>query len=395
VPVRNLAASTRATHWAITVVFGLHGVAWTAWASRIPSFRAALDEPLGALGVALAALDVGSLLAFPVSGVLLNRSGSRTALALFGLGLGLSLPMTAVARSLPWFIAALTLLGVCFGGVNMAMNAQGVTVEDTYRRPILGRLHAGWSAGAFVGAAFGSALSALGASSVVHLSLLGIVVAAVILWATSVAMPDTATTTPETVALRLPTRELAAVSLLLVCAVFAEGSVADWSAIYLRDSVGTSLGFAPLGLLSYSAAMGLTRLCVDAASRRFGPVIVARAGGLVAATAWGACLTINHRVAALVGFAFLGAGLASVSPLSVGAAARTPGIKRGSALAALSTVGTLGFLGGSPIIGAFAEATSLRLALSLLVLMALGVTALAPAVKRARVEGSAGERRSP
>jgi MFS family permease len=84
-----------------------------------------------------------------------------------------------------------------------------------------------------------------------------------------------------------------------------------------------------------------------------------------------------------------------VSPLTVGAAARTPGIKRGTALAALSTVGTLGFLAGSPIIGALAEATTLRLALYLLVLMTLGVAVLAPAAKRARVDtGPADARRN-
>ena len=378
--------SVTSSRWAITATFVLHGVAWTAWAARIPSFRSTLDVSLGTLGATLAAVDIGSLLALPLAGVLLNRRGSRSTLGVFGVGLGLALPLTAAAGTLPWFIAALAFLGVSFGGLNMAINAQGVTVEDAYRRPILGSLHAGWSGGAFLGAAAGGAAAALGASSLLQLSVLGVVIAIVTLGATTFSLPDTTTATSEAIGLRLPSKHLAYISLLLLCAVFAEGSVADWSAVYLRDSLGTPLGFAALGLVFYAAAMGLTRLFVDAMSRRFGPVFVLRAGGLVAAVGWGVCLTINRPVPALIGFAALGAGLAAVSPLTVGAAARTPGIKRGTALAALSTVGTLGFLAGSPIIGGLAEATSLRLALYLLVLMTLGVAVLAPAVKRASVD---------
>ena len=62
------------------------------------------------------------------------------------------------------------------------------------------------------------------------------------------------------------------------------------------------------------------------------------------------------------GFAVLGLGLAGVVPTLFRAGADQPGVSTGPALAAVTSFGYLGFLGGPPLIGGVAQLTSLRLA---------------------------------
>ena len=61
----------------------------------------------------------------------------------------------------------------------------------------------------------------------------------------------------------------------------------------------------------------------------------------------------------LVGFAFVGLGIANIIPVLFSAAARVPGVPPGRALAAVARTGYLGFLAGLPLIGVVAEAFGL------------------------------------
>ncbi|HEX6607042.1 MAG TPA: MFS transporter, partial [Chloroflexia bacterium] len=74
---------------------------------------------------------------------------------------------------------------------------------------------------------------------------------------------------------------------------------------------------------------------------------------------------------AIVGFGLIGAGVACPFPLVLSAAARTPGIAAGRAIAAMATVAYMGSFIGPPLIGSVAEILTLRGALSILVLVGL------------------------
>ncbi len=86
---------------------------------------------------------------------------------------------------------------------------------------------------------------------------------------------------------------------------------------------------------------------------------------------------------AIAGFACLGAGVAAGFPVMIGAAGRTPGFASATAIAAVSTTAYAGFMAGPPLIGLLAEAIGLSGALSLLVVLALGLALLAPAARSA------------
>jgi cyanate permease len=80
--------------------------------------------------------------------------------------------------------------------------------------------------------------------------------------------------------------------------------------------------------------------------------------------------------AIIAGFACMGIGLSVVFPLTLRAAG-IHGDGANSALAAVSTVGYVGFLAGPPMIGLLADASGLREALVLVCVLCLVAAAAA------------------
>jgi hypothetical protein len=159
-----------------------------------------------------------------------------------------------------------------------------------------------------------------------------------------------------------------------------EGAMADWSAVYLRNVQLAGAGLAATGFASFALAMAVSRLLGDRLTLWRGPVTLVRGGGLLAAGGVLLALLTRGPALTLVGFALVGVGLSTIAPLGFGAAARTPGVAPGLGIAAVSTMGYLGFLSGPALIGGLATLTSLRAALTLLVALSLGVALLARAV---------------
>jgi MFS family permease len=146
---------------------------------------------------------------------------------------------------------------------------------------------------------------------------------------------------------------------------------------------------AALGFTAFSVTMTLGRIFGDRLVTRFGSARVVRVGGLVAAVGFGMALVLSGPVAALVGFACLGAGMSSVIPIVFRAAGQAPGIASGVALSAVSSMGYLGFVAGPPAIGGIAELIGLPAALGVLVALAAAVAALAGTTSQRAVRPAA------
>jgi MFS family permease len=176
-----------------------------------------------------------------------------------------------------------------------------------------------------------------------------------------------------------PPRALLVLGVATFCTLLAEGSAADWSAAYLSQSVGVSAAVAALGYTAFSLAMATSRTFGDWVNRRFGPVALARAGGGLAAIGLASGLAVGSAPVALAGFIAMGAGLGVVVPILFRAAGSTPGVSPSIGVAAVSTIGWLGFLAGPPAIGFAAGAVGLRTALVLVVVAILTLVVLARA----------------
>ena len=373
---------------AIALVFFANGLMIGSWAARIPALRDDLGIGDGRLGIALAFVAAGALATMPLSGALVARRGSRPPTRAFMALMCVTPILPFLVGSYALLLPAAFLLGAANGGVDVAMNAQGSTIEKRTGRLLLGRLHAAFSAGGLAGAATGALAAAAALEPSAHLVAAGVLSAAVTLPATRVLVRDDAAA-DATPAFARPTRPLLALGLVAFCCLLAEGAALDWSAVYVRDDLGGSEAVAALAYAAFSATMLIGRLLSDRLVAARGPSTLLRGGGTIAGGGLAVALVLGTPVAALAGFALLGAGLALVIPLVFRAAAGTGDSGAGPSLAAVSTMGYTGFLAGPPLIGAIAAASSLSIGLAFVALMATAAAVLAPAADPARGGASA------
>jgi MFS family permease len=382
---------------AVAIVFALNGVLYGAWAARIPAVSHRLDLGAGELGIALAFIAAGALIAMPIAGRAANRFGSAPVTTVTLVLLCAGTALAPAAPSLALLCAACMLLGGSGGALDVSMNAQGVAIEARAGRPILSSFHAAFSAGGLLGALLGAAGAATDVDARAELAVLSALALVIGVAATRALLPATADAMgkrPKRADGRRgsPDRRLVLLGVLGFCCLLCEGAAADWSAVYVDRSLAATAAVAGLAYAAFSVAMVAGRLVGDALTERFGAPALVRGGALVAAAGLAVALLVGTPGAALAGFAALGAGLSIVVPQVFRAAAATG--DSGPALATVSTFAYTGFLAGPPLIGGIAELTSLPLALGLLPLLALAMAALAP-LTRATPASSASRAHEP
>lgn len=364
---------------AITIVFFVDGALFATWASRIPALSDRAGAGAGALGLCLLAPAAAAVCAMPLVGRLLPGRSSRAFCRAAVGALMLAVLLPALARSVPALGATLLLVGGANSSLDLVMNAQGVSVERTLGRPILSSLHAAFSFGGFAGAGMGALAAALRVAPLPHFALAVLLFGLPGLIATQRLHRhdhDADAQAPRLSWSRLPGR-LVLLGAACFFSLVAEGGASDWSAKLVRDDLA---GTAALGAVAYavfSLAMGSGRLLADRLWARWGGSGLVRRCGALAAGGFAAGLAVGTVAAAIAGFAALGLGLAGVIPTLFRSGAEQPGVSTGPALAAVSSLGYLGFLAGPPIIGGLAQLTSLRLACGVLVLAGVVVLLLA------------------
>lgn len=356
------------------------------WVSRIPAIKDDLRLNDGQLGLALFGIAIGALSSFALAGFSVARFGSRVVTVGAGFCLAVALVLLCAASSLGGLALALVFLGGSSGAMDVAMNAQGVEVEQHLERAIMGSLHGTFSLGGLGGAAFGGFLAGRGVVPLVHFGIVGGVAALLVaLNAARLLAPARSNSARQKAAppaFALPDRALLGFGAIAFCAFLTEGAMADWSALYLRDTLGTNAAFAAVGFAAFSLSMTLARFGGDALVARLGATRIVAGGGLLSAFGLAMALLCAQPVPALLGFACVGAGMASVAPLVFSAAGRASGFSSGAGIAAVSTMGYAGFLAGPASIGFLAHSTSLRLALGVVVLPGLMIALLGHRVLR-------------
>lgn len=382
----------------VALVFALHGAVSGGFTTRIPWLRDQLDLSNGQLGLALAFPAIGASLAMPLAGRIMHRHGGRAAVrALLALWCA-SLALPAFSPHLAVLCAAFLVLGAAAGMADVAMNAQGVEVEQRHGRSIMSGLHGMWSVGALLGSAVGVGAVHLGLDARIHLALTAAALAAAVPAACRGLLdvrPTPGQKAPPRFA--LPPRSALLIGAVGMCAVLAEGASMDWSGVYLRDVTGASATVAAASYTAFACTMAAARLAGDAAVRRIGPVRTVRISGVLATVGGALVVTAPGPVAGVTGFALLGVGIAVVVPLAFAAAGHS-GPAPGQAIAGVATITYTTGLAAPTVIGLLAELVSLRASFAL-VTAATAVLVLAAGVLGAPRRGdvvaqSAGEARA-
>ncbi|GEM45568.1 MFS transporter [Deinococcus cellulosilyticus] len=372
--------------FAVSTVFFLLGVLFATWVSRIPAVSHRLQLNEAELGIALLGLAVGALLAFPVAGWATAKYGSKIVTTIGVILMALSLPLIPLAPNMVGLTLMLVLLGVGNGGTDVAMNSQAVDVEKEYQKPIMSSFHALYSVGGIAGSLMGGLMASLQMAPLWHFGLVTLLtLITVFLVAPKLLnVPGTGEHGPV---FALPSAKLLGLGVVIFCVAVGEGAMADWSAIYLKDSLSTTDQMATAGYLAFSGAMVLGRVFGDSMRAKLGAVVLVGTGALLSAAGLLLGLIFPYPWAALLGFACVGWGLSSGFPVAFSAAGNVPGVHPSLAMAAIATMGYTGFLLGPPIIGFVAHATTLTWGLGLVVVLSLIAAAFSRNVKMADVKG--------
>jgi fucose permease len=392
VPVpKPVVAKTRWPQVAVAAAFVVQGLLFASWTAHIPHVKASLGLTDGALGFALVGAPVGSITAMLAASYLLPRLGSRRIVQIALVGYCAAGPFVGLTGDRRALFAALFAWGAFQGTLDVAMNTQAIAVERASARPLMNGLHASWSIGSLAGAGLGAVAVSAGLSLSVQLVALGTLALLVAGLLTVRMLPDAAddVSNVDNAAVTPGTASRWSHGMLLLgaiafAAMLCEGATADWSSVYLSDSLHTSGAVPGLGYVAFALAMVITRLAGNRALIRFRPARLLPSLAAVATVGFAAALLIDDPVAALVGFACLGIGLAAVVPSVFSAAGRIPGLHPGTAVATTAACGWAGFVCGPPVIGRLASHASLRVALGVLPVLTVFVvigTLLAPGLR--------------
>jgi MFS family permease len=313
----------------------------------------------------------------PLAGRISHRFGARTALRGLMSLWTLSLILPSLAPNIYTLCPALFVYGASAGMADVAMNALGVEIESRLGKSIMSGLHGMWSAGALVGSAGGTLAAHLGSDARLHhalaagvLTVLGLTACR---WVLDLRPTEDEAPPPR---FALPPKSALLIGAVGFCAVFAEGASLDWSAVYLKDELGSSAGLAAASTTGFMLTMALARIVGDAVVNRFGAVRTVRAGGGLAVLGGLLVVVANHPAVAMSGFALMGLGIAVVVPLCFAAAGHS-GPNPSQAIAGVATITYTSGLVAPSAIGTLAQATSLVVSFGLVTVLACGLAAFA------------------
>ncbi|MEU2508924.1 MFS transporter [Streptomyces sp. NPDC007863] len=346
----------------LALSFFVQGVAFALLVTRIPGIQDRYGISDGLLPLFLAAVPIlAGVASVATEKVVARVAPSRVLrwsqpvvlLALLGVGAGDALWTAAVA---------LGVFGLAVGALDASMNMLGVSLQRTYGRSIMLGFHAAYSLGGIAGA------SLAWAGAHWHLTLFWSYLPVVVVLAPAAYLgsrwyvdgkpaPDGS---GEARGGALSFKLLLPLCLVMTFAYIGDSTVSNWSAKYLQDVLGGSEEAATVPYNAYMVTTLLGRAVGDLGVRYFGAAVVVRAGAVLAACGFALVAVAPSAWVGIAAFTVLGLGLSVIVPQTFAAAGRLFPENSDAAVARLNVFNYVGFLVGSPLVGALGDAWSYR-----------------------------------
>ncbi|MEU5660754.1 MFS transporter [Streptomyces sp. NPDC047737] len=348
----------------LALSFLVQGVTFALLVTRIPAIQDRYGISDGLLPVFLAAVPVLAGVASVATekvvtrvrpGVVLRWAQPVVMLALLAVGAGSEVWQVAVA---------LGAFGLAVGALDASMNMMGVSLQRAYGRSIMLGFHAAYSLGGIAGASMAWAGAHWDLSLLVsYLPAVVVLLPAALVgsrwYAEGKAVGGSPVAEPGQGA-SVPFRMLLPLCLVMAFAYIGDSTVSNWSAKYLQDVLGGSEQLATVPYNVYMVTTLLGRAVGDLGVRRFGAVAVVRGGSVLAAVGFAVVAVAPGAWWGMLGFTLLGLGLCVIVPQTFAAAGRMFPRASDAAVARLNVFNYVGFLVGSPLVGALGDAWSYR-----------------------------------
>ena len=346
---------------AVSLFFFSQGLAFSSWASRIPTIKSELGISEGQLGTLLLLMPIGQLCTMALSGKLVAKYGSKNVLQIVVLIYPLILCSIGLAQNFYQLGAVLFFFGVVGNMCNISVNTQGVEVEKIYGKSIMSSFHGAWSIAGFTGALIGLLMMNLHVSTFYHFVIIyGLIV---LNWlinkkylVDSVPSPPkekkSLFSKPDTVLIQL--------GIIGFLSMATEGAMFDWSGVYFQDIVKAPQNLIVVGYASFMIMMATGRFVGDYFISKYGKQRVMQISGVLMSSGLMLSVFFPQFIICTIAFMMVGLGVACNVPTVYSVAGKTKNINPGVALATVSSISFLGFLMGPPLIGYIAEAFDLR-----------------------------------
>ncbi|ULQ53130.1 MFS transporter [Flavihumibacter fluvii] len=360
----------------IGFLFALGSLLLGIWAAAIPQIKTRLGFSDATLGLTLLLAPVGALTGVIVSSYLFKKisvgkwllAGNILYCFVF------ILQVAAINPVMLWISLFLTGLIGFLNGVST--NAVIDLLEKRENRHLMSTSHGMYSAGGFVSAGLAAIFYSFQMIPLWQIILVAGILVFILLTLKNDYLSYTNFIESDS-AFRLPSGSVVGLAFICFVTFMGEGCVADWSAIYLKESLGSSKAAAGLGFAGFSIAMAFGRLNGDSWIPRVGSKRMAITGSLVAATGFLLAIGFATIPTAIAGFTLIGIGFSCVVPILFSAAAKVPGVSPVNGISAVASGGLIGFLAGPSMIGLVAEQYSVGAGLSIIFFLAIAAAIVA------------------
>ncbi|WP_141933687.1 MFS transporter [Microbacterium sp. SLBN-146] len=354
-------ATERLARVAVTGAYAAQGLGYAVVVTSLPALklRQGVDDTvvsLIVLGVALAAAG-GSVLANAVA----VRFGSRASLVLGLVVQSIALPVIAFPTPFGVFVAAWAVFGIGLGCVDAAAAMQGVTVQRSYGRHLLGSFFAAATVAAIIGALLVSAIALSAAAAGIAIVTAAVVALAAALFGARHFARDEPVdeALPRAERSILPRAGIWAFGLVILAVFIADSAVSTWSTVYLADDLSALAWVAPLGYAAYQGVVLISRLATDRLIPLVGRARLVASSSVLAAIGCALVALVPVPAVAIAGFAIAGLASGILLPVTFGAAGDLDPAHSDQVIARVNLFNYAGSILGAVVLGLLADAPGL------------------------------------
>ncbi|PHM65870.1 hypothetical protein Xsto_01607 [Xenorhabdus stockiae] len=357
---------------ATRAVFLAAGMGIAAWAPLIPLVKNFLNIDSGELGVLLFFLGLGSIVSMPVTGFLTTLFGCRKVIIISGIFAIVSLPLLILSSSVTQLGVMLFIFGASIGTVDVAMNIQAVEVEKNTKRNLMSGFHGFFSLGGILGAAGVSILLYMNFSALVACLIISFILSLLFIFSFSGLINNhDHNKERKDKGFFFPKGIVILASFLCFLMGIIEGSVIDWSGVFLVNERNVDIAFNGFGYAAFAAAMTTGRFLGDRVISNIGRGKVFFAGTFSIFIGFFIVVSVSSFSLYMIGFFFIGLGASNIVPILCSISGTQTVMLPGHAIASIVTFGYFGIMIGPALIGFIAQSFSLETAFYLLSVGAL------------------------
>ena len=359
----------QANRIALSTYFFLSGLCFATWASRIPTIKVFFKLNDAQLGSILLVMPIAALIGTVTSGWLISKFNNRDLLLFSFVFFALALLGTGLVFSTLFLILVLALFSICMRVLNIAMNAQSITLQTFYKKNIIGSFHGVWSFGGVIGVVFSTLMVKYNVTIQNHFLVITLITILATIIAYKYSLTKDKSTTGNKLIIGKPDPFIFYLGLLIFFAAICEGGMFDWSGIYFKEVVKEEV--FTYGYLLFMIFMATSRFFLDKILDKIGMPRMYVISGLLITIGTLTTVLLPEFWTALIGFCLVGIGVSAIFPMTYILAGKSKKYSAGMAISIIGTYAIVGMFIGPPLIGYLSHAYGLQNAFFTLVVCGL------------------------